>query len=51
MPPEEDEHEGDTSPFTLCELQMDDSHSLPPGHSTTVVLVTPTTSTGGESED
>ena len=46
MPPEEDEYKGDTSSFTSCELQMDDSHSLPPRHSTIEVLVSPTTSTG-----
>ena len=49
MPPEEDELEGDTSPFTLCELQMDDSYSLPPGHLAAAVLLSPTMSTGGGS--
>ena len=32
MPPDKDEHKGDTSPFISCELQTDDSHSLPPVH-------------------
>ena len=34
MLPEKDEHEGDTSAYTLCELQTDDSHCLPPGPTT-----------------
>ena len=46
VPPEEDEHEGDTSPFTSCELQTDDSHSFPPEHSGSAVLVSPSMSSG-----
>ena len=49
VPLEEDEHERDTSPLTSCELQIDDSHNLPPGHPIIMVLVSPTTSTGGGS--
>ena len=42
MPLEEDEHERDTSLLTLCELKMDDSHNLPPGHHIVMVLVSST---------
>ena len=49
VPLEEDEHERDTSPSTLCELQMYDSNNLPPGHPIVMVLVSTTTSTGGGS--
>ena len=49
VPPEEDEHKGDISPYTLCEVQTDDSHSLPSRYSATAVLVSPTTSKGGGS--
>ena len=31
VPHEEDGHEGDTSPFTTCELQNDVFTFLPPG--------------------
>ena len=39
MPPEEDEREGDFTPFSSLELQLDDSHKLPPGHLVVMVLV------------
>ena len=49
VPPEEDEREGDVTPFSSLELQLDDSHKLPPEHPVVTVLVSPTMSTGGGS--
>ena len=49
VPLEEDEHERDASPLTSCEAPDGEISHLPPGHPIVMVLVSPTTSTGGGS--